>query len=171
MYRSPAVFTLLYSALPGNLKPRFLLQHLQSDRTSLGMTGCPGISLSLQSKARTPLPLILTHCSPQKPFLICGCFASQKPHTDDPYNYSHWTTTPKQLQSYWKKICLKEVGFLVCIFRFNVNTKPKHQVLLIKQKGREVYKFINKSWKLLSLQDTESLEKFMCIHGWITQRI
>lgn len=72
-YRSPAAFTFVYSALSSDLKPRHLLKHLRSDRTS------PGTSLSLRSRARTPHRLVLTHCSPQKPVCVCRCFPHRNP--------------------------------------------------------------------------------------------
>lgn len=72
------------------------------------------------------------------------------------------TTTPICCgeRSVWKNL-----GFIYS-FRFNVNTKPKHPLLLIKKKRKsisQVYQEKAESWCFRAL--TETLQDILCIHS------
>lgn len=129
-------------------------------------TGAAQECLSAQGPPSVPAAEqgLLTPAPPPSALLFVCKFSPQKSLLGD----QHSTATELQLIGtavlLGRKICPKELEFLVSTFRFNVHAKEKHPILLIKKQEKEAYEFWNKSWKLLFFQDTKALENIIYAH-------
>lgn len=133
----------MYSALSSDLKPMHPLTAPVASPHQPRHGQLPRDLAWPHSGARTPHLLVLSHCSPQKPLFACRCF----PHRNPVQVTSTITVTELQLISSCRPTGEKDLPertwFPVSTFRFNVNTKPKHQVLLIEKKRKsslQIYK-------------------------------